>query len=119
MKFFQTIQKSMAAMGFKPNQQQSNRRRFSSRQIFYTAKYSIDTISVGVYAFCGSDSDQSYMEMIFTLTALAGATVALVSLVFENDKLLNILDLIEIEADISNCNHFLFFYSIVRNVHFL
>lgn len=104
MKFLQTIRKNMVAMGFAPNQQQNSHRRFSSRQIFFTAKYFIDIIVIGVYIFCEADRNEEYMESVFSLTAVVGATIVFISVTAHNDKLFDILELVADEGNFSKCS---------------
>lgn len=103
VKIFQTIQKNMAAMGFKPNQQQNHHRQVNSGQIVWVIKCFLDISILAVYVFCKANRIEEYMDSVFSLTVVAGVTVAFVSIILHNDKLFNMIDRTEMELTFSKC----------------
>lgn len=101
MKFAQTIGKNMAAMGFAPNQQQNNQWQFSSRQISCTLIYFTNIITCSAYIFYKANETEEYMESIYLFAAVAGITIAFISMCLNNDKLFDILELASVEGNFS------------------
>lgn len=92
MKIYQTVHKTMAAIGFTPNQQQNNQRQWSSGHIFSVVINSINTFSLSAYIFYEANGIEEYMDSIFSLTMTVGVSVAFISIIFKNDKLFNAIE---------------------------
>lgn len=112
MKFFQTIRKNLASMGFTPNEQQSNHRQLSAGQIFCIAKCSIDVVVQGVYIFREAEHIEDYMESICLVTVVGGVLIAYISIILKNDKLFNMFEAAEGEATFSKFSKTLPLFSI-------
>lgn len=83
----------MAVAGFTPNQQQSEYRQLSFGQVIGVMKCFIDFVTIGSYVFREANRIDQYMEMVFSLTAVAGFTMAFISIIFKNDKLFKMLEI--------------------------
>lgn len=104
LKIFQTTQKCLAVIGFAPNQQQNDRnRRFNSKQIIIVTVCTLSTIDFMLYVLLVANDIEDRMDAIYSLTAVAGATIAFVSIIFRIDELFNFIELIEIELTDRKC----------------
>lgn len=93
MKIFQTVQKNLAALGLAPNRQQNNNWHLTAGQIGSVVICSVDVIKLGVYIFCEASSIEEYMDLIFSLTFVAGVTLTYTSMIFKNDKVFITIEL--------------------------
>lgn len=95
MKIFQTIQKTLSAMGFAPNQQKNNHRKANITQIVDVIFCSNDVILIGLYILREANSIETYMDSIFTFTAVVGITISYMHIVFKNDKVFDTIEFCE------------------------
>lgn len=86
MKFFQTIQKDMAAMGFVPNRLQNKNRKFSDKRLWGISFAVFGSSLIGIYIFHQASSREEYMYSVFTLITTVGIILGNISLIFKNDK---------------------------------
>lgn len=101
MKCFQTIQEKIAMMGLIRKQHPNNRPQWNPRQLFCTAFYVGDTMTMGAYVMFEAQDIEEYMEAIFSLTAVLGLEVAYINLIFKNDQLFNVFELVSKELTTS------------------
>lgn len=95
MKILQIIQKNMAVMGFVPNQQQKNNKK-SSEKLKQTAGIYVSVLNtslIGVYFFHVANSREEYMYSIFALICAVGFFLSHISVIFNNDKIFNTIDM--------------------------
>lgn len=97
MKIFQVVMENFAAMGFTPNQQQNSVRRVNRGQIIDILFCVIDAVLVGLYIVFEANGIEEFMESIFSLTVVAGVTIAYTSIIFKNDEIFNIVKCFENE----------------------
>lgn len=101
MKVFRVVLGNFATMGFSPNQQQNNIRRVSCSQIIDILFCIIDAFFVGLYIVFEASGIEKFMESIFSLTVVAGITIAYISIIFKNDKIFNTAKCFEHELMLS------------------
>lgn len=98
IKIWQTTKIHMAAIGFAPNQQHNNSNwPCSSVQLVNVVICSINAISIGIYILREANVVEDFIESIFAFTAIVGVLVSFISIILNNDKAFNNIELCENE----------------------
>lgn len=96
MKGFQRTQTVLAMIGFTPNNG-----KWNIRQISVIVVCSTGTISSGVNIFVGANNMQESMESFFMLKGLFAVILCFTSIIFNNDKLFEVIEDIGKEINLS------------------
>lgn len=99
MKILQIIQTNLVAMGFTPHKQQNNGWKLSSFQITSITMYCIDICLHSTFLFRVATNVDEYMDVVFQITLEAANLSSLLSFIFKNDYLFNVIERGETEIN--------------------
>lgn len=101
MEYSQKVQNKIVLMGLFSKHQAINSSRWNCRQIIYICINAVYASAIIAFIVFEANNIDEYMGAIYSLTSIVGIEVSYISLIFKNDKILNMFELIKAEYTIS------------------